>query len=60
MRWDDLNEKHSPMQHLFLNICFTVGAVLQDLEDAVLLEEVRHGRQALVYFPVISSSLHCS
>lgn len=42
MRWHDLNEKRSPMEQLFLNICFTVGAVLQDLEGTALLEEVCH------------------
>lgn len=60
MRWDDLNEKRSLMEHIFLNICFTVSAVLQVLEGAALLEEVCHWRKALTYFPVISSTLHCS
>lgn len=40
MRWDYLNEKRSPMEHLCLNVCFTVGAgASQDLEGAALLEE---------------------
>lgn len=60
VRWDDLNEKRSLMEHIFLNICFTVSAVLQVLEGTALLEEVCYWRKALTYFPVISSTLHCS